>query len=298
MTSSRRKGAIGAILVGYRPDGHGDDAIALARLLADARLVTKVVIVEIVDEWPAPEAERRLAALTEEWRQPVGITARAVAGESVPHALHTLAETEGADALVLGSTHRGLPGRVFAGTTTEHLSHDAGWPILVAPQGFRDARAALHKIGVAYDGSDESQSALDWAVGLASQVGAELRLIAVVEPPPPPAETWAGSVPAEAWADGLSVVETNAVIDVARERKEHELAAARASIGPTNVETMTIVGDVLHELRAAAEELDMLVAGSPRRGRFEHVMLGDASRRLAYSCPAPLALVPITKSIG
>jgi nucleotide-binding universal stress UspA family protein len=297
VTSSRRNEAIGAILVGYRPDGHGDDAVALARLLAETRLVTEVVIVEIVDDWPAPDAERRLAALAEGWPQPVRITARAVADESVPHALHSVAESEGADALVLGSTHRGLPGRVFAGTTTEHLSHDAGWPILVAPEGFRDSRAALHKIGVAYDGSDESQGALDWAVGLASQAGAELRLIAVVEPPPPPAETWAGSVPAEAWSDGLSVVETNAVIDAVRERKEHELAAARASIGPAKVETMTIVGDVLHELRAAAEELDMLVAGSARRGRFEHLMLGDASGRLAYSCPAPLALVPITTSV-
>ena len=84
-------------------------------------------------------------------------------------------------------------------------------------------------------------------------------------------------------------------MDAVRERKERELAAASASVGPTKVETMTIVGDVLHELRAAAEELDMLVVGSARRARFEDLMLGSAARRLAYSCPAPLALVPVAK---
>jgi nucleotide-binding universal stress UspA family protein len=279
------------IVVAYRPDTHGEDAVALARMLAAARLVAKVVLVEVADS-PSPEVERRLAGLVGGWPQPLSISARAVTGKSVSDALLSAGEEEQIDALVLGSTHRGRPGRVFMGTTFEHIAREATWPILVAPEGFKEAGQELKKIGVAYDGSDESQAALHWAADVASQVGAGLRLLAVVEPPPPPTETWAGSVPADAWADGLSVAETTQAVDSMRELRQHELENASASIGPTAVETSTIVGDVLHELRDAATDLDMLVIGSHGRKHFDDLLMGGVARRLAHSCAAPLVLVP------
>jgi nucleotide-binding universal stress UspA family protein len=279
------------IVVAYRPDTHGENAVALARMLASARLVAKVLIVEVAHS-PSPEAEHRLARLVDGWPQPLSVSARVVAGHSVSDALLAVAEEEQADAVVLGSTHRGRPGRVFMGTTFEHIARAATWPILVAPEGFVDASRELKKIGVAYDGSDESQAALDWAVEVASEATAGLRLLAVVEPPPAPTETWAGSVPTEAWGDGLTLAETTEVVDVLRERRQRELESARASIGATAVETVTIVGDVLHELRDAAADLDMLVVGSHGRKRLDDLLVGGVARRLAHSCQAPLVLVP------
>ena len=279
-------------MVGYRPDSHGEDALALARLFASARLVREILIVQVLDGAGSAEDERRVASLAKGWPSEVSVSARTLRGESVAESLHAAAEEERADALVLGATHRGLAGRILRGTTAGHLSPEASWPLLVAPEGFRDAKGTLRKIGVAYDASDESQSALDLAVGLASRVAAGLRLIAVVEPPPAPVETWAGSVPAEAWADGLAAVEAANALDAVREQKRRDLAAARASIGPTAVETQTIVGDAVHELREAARDLDLLVVGSHGRGRVDSLLMGSVSRGLVDSCPAPLAVVP------
>jgi nucleotide-binding universal stress UspA family protein len=288
MVSMHRK-----VVVAYRPDTHGENAVALARMLASARLVAKVVIVEVVHSGSASaEAEQRLAGLVGDWPQPLSVSARVVAAHSVSDALVSVAREEQADAVVLGSTHRGRPGRVFMGTTFENIAREATWPIVVAPEGFASTTTELKKIGVAYDGSDESQAALEWAVGAASEVGAGLRLLAVVEPPPPPAETWAGSMPGEAWGDGLSLADTTNVVDVLRERRQHELEDARATIGSTPVETVTIVGDVLHELRDAAADLDMLVLGSHGRKRLDDLLVGGVARRLAHSCVAPLVLVP------
>src|SRR3954447_7512975 len=286
MGSMRRK-----VVVAYRPDAHGESAVALARVLASARLVASVVIVEVVHP-PSTEAEERLAELVRGWPQPLSVSGRTLVGNSVSDALASAVQEEQADALVLGSTHRGRPGRVFIGTTFEHIAREAAWPILVAPEGFADAAQELKRIGVAYDGSDESQAALRWAAAVASQVGACLRLLAVVEPPPPPAETWAGSVPAEAWGDGLTLAETTNVVDVLRERSQRELESARATVAPTPVETFTFVGDVLHELRDAAADLDMLVVGSHGRRRLDDLLVGGVARRLAHSCQAPLVLVP------
>jgi nucleotide-binding universal stress UspA family protein len=185
---------------------------------------------------------------------------------------------------------------VLRATTADHISPDAGWPIVVAPEGYRDSTRSLRKVGVAFDGSDEARFALDWAVGVASEISAGMRLIAVAEPPPPPAETWAGSAPAEAWSGGLSMAMTEDVLEEIRARMQQNLARARSSIDEREVETVTVVGDATRELRDAAVDLGLLVVGSHSRGRLESVLMGSVSHGLVHSCPSPLAVVPFYKS--
>ena len=284
------------VVVGYRRGPNGEDALALTRVLAAARLVTEVVVVEVIDDDARREkAEDRLRPLLDGWLPDVSVTARAVSGDSVSDVLLASADEEDADALVLGATHRGRAGRMLLGTTAGHVFSVANRPVLVAPRGYRDSAGALERIGIAFDGSTESDRALDWAVDLASKAGARLRLVSVAEPPPPPAETWAGSVPADAWAEGLAVAEVNDVLDVVRARQQRDLETARAAIGLREVETATIVGDPVHELRGEAANLDLLVVGSHGRGRVDSALMGSVSRGLANSCPAPLAVVPSTR---
>jgi nucleotide-binding universal stress UspA family protein len=287
------------ILVGYRHDRHGRDALALGRALAAAGSVKDVVLAEVVDhatilraESRTRAAEQRLEDAAGAWPQGVRVTARAAVGGTPAEALLSLVESEGADLVVLGSTHRGFTKRVLMGTTAGSILSRVRVPVAIAPTHFAQAPSALRAVGVAFDGFVESRAALRWAADFASKLGAELKLVAVVEPLATPLETWGGPVPAEAWGSGLTYVQTAEWNEGMQKRISQDLVAAAASVGRTDAATVVVVGDARHELETASNELDLLVVGSHRRGRVEGVMLGSVSRGLAHSCAAALVVVP------
>jgi nucleotide-binding universal stress UspA family protein len=281
------------IAVAYRGDRHGEDALALAGVLADAGSVGEVVVIEALRAAQSgAAAERRLERLNRPWSQHIQTSLHAVRGGSPVETLVSAVAEHSADLLVLGSTHRGFAGRALLGTTGERLVHAAWFPLVVAPVHFHEGPAPLKTVGVAFDGFGESHVALRWAADLATAFKARLRLIGVVEPQPAPAETWAGGVPGEAWANGLELQQTTYVVEEMRERVDRDLASARASLGRDDTEITTLVGDATGALREEAENLDMLVVGSHGRGHAASVFLGSVSRGLTHSCPVPLAVVP------
>ena len=86
------------------------------------------------------------------------ITTRTIADTSPSRALHILAEIERASLVVIGSSHRGAVGRVFAGTTAERLLHGAPCPVAVAPRGTARGEE-ISRIAVGWDGSAEAGGA-------------------------------------------------------------------------------------------------------------------------------------------
>jgi nucleotide-binding universal stress UspA family protein len=87
------------------------------------------------------EAEQRmsrLGALVEHAPGPrVAVATTVVASARSPaRALHDLAEHHEASLFVLGSSRRGLVGRVLPGAVTDRLLHGAPCPVAVAPGGF------------------------------------------------------------------------------------------------------------------------------------------------------------------
>jgi nucleotide-binding universal stress UspA family protein len=289
------------LVVGYATDRRGADAIALTRLLASATSVKDVVIVEASHGHPfsgshadagTPSTERDLGPLGEGWPAHVRLSSRVVSGSSPATALASAADEVEADLLVLGSSHRGFAGRVLAGTTAGGILPDATWPVVIAPVGYADRSSSLRRVGVAFDGSKESEAALKWGVKLASEFGATLRLLGVVLPPELLVEPSAGIEPGT-MDSGFAVQQANEVSEIIGERMGRELEAARASTGLADAETVLITGDVRRELRRAAEDVDMLVLGSHGEGRVTGVLVGSVSRGLAHSCPAPLAVVPM-----
>jgi nucleotide-binding universal stress UspA family protein len=180
------------IVVGYDGSTRAADALALARMLVEL-LQTGVsgtsgppidVVVALVypdgaigasgqrtlDGDHRRRADRTLADARERWPELSPGAFRIVQAGSPAQGLQRLAREHRVDVLVLGASHRSLPGRVFPGSVTEQTLQDAPCAVLVAPAGYAGGYAAgrpLRRLGIAYDGSPEAREALAEAERLA-----------------------------------------------------------------------------------------------------------------------------------
>jgi len=189
---------------------------------------------------------------------------RRTASDSAPAALQQVAETESADLIVLGSTHRGQVGRVLPGSVGERLLSGAPCAIAIAPKGYSSGiHPSLGIIGVGYDGGEESKLALAMATDLARGTDSSLRLIGVV-----------------ADHDGAS------------ERMEAELVAGADRCREIPAERKLLAGEPAAALADQGVELDLLVLGSRDYGPIRTVLLGGVSREVLRTSPCPVVIVP------
>ena len=177
------------IVVGVDGRQGGRDALRLAAQLAEAG-GGELVAVRVFPYQhrpalagsPAVEEERESTqvALDRELADMGMSTARTqvVADTSPSRALHRMAERERADVLVVGSAHRGAVGRVLGGDVALGSLHGSPCPVAVAPRAMADRAATpLSRIGVGFDGTQESRQALALAVALAKTARAHLQLL-------------------------------------------------------------------------------------------------------------------------
>ena len=214
--------------------------------------------------------------------RPVPHEVRAIAGLSAPKALHALCAETGADALVIGSCHRGRVGRTVLGGVGDRLVHGAPSPVVVAPRDYATTRG-LQTIGVGYDGSDDARAALDRAIAVAEATGAALELIGVAEPVVPAVAMGGVAFPYEQ----VAASQHKACEDALRE------GVARVD-SRVEVTTTTLDGPAGLRLAEAAAHLDLLVIGSRGYGPVRAVMIGTVGRALAHEAPCPLMIVPRT----
>ncbi len=100
---------------------------------------------------------------------------------SAPRGLTKAAEELEADAIIIGSSHRGPIGRVLMGDAGTRLAAGSACPVIVTPRGWATTkRDELGRIGIAYDATPESKAALTFGVELAQKAGASPELIGVV----------------------------------------------------------------------------------------------------------------------
>lgn len=205
-----------------------------------------------------------------------------VADDHPARALKRLAGKERPDVLVVGSSHRGRLGRALLGTTGDAVVHGAPCAVVVAPRDFRAGDAPIGRIGIAFDGSRESDAALDFAQDLAERFGASLEVLSVlrlvelaITPPHPYA--YAG------------------VLEDSRAQMQELVDSALDRIRPG----VQAVGRVLEgapaaTLADAAREMDLLVVGSRGHGVLATVVLGSVTRPLLHDAPCPMVVVPRT----
>jgi nucleotide-binding universal stress UspA family protein len=276
------------IIVGYDGREGGRDALSLGARLAGAYgddLVVTSVFGHDQQMGPGKDySDRRRRGFTlvrQEVRDALGGRdfEHRLFDDTAAHALHELARTIEARAVVLGSTHRSTLGRVILGTVGESMLSGSPAAVVVAPRGYSDGpHAEIGLIGVAFDGNPESDVALLAAADLASRTDSELEVITVG--------------PSHGAVDShLGPVEA---ID---EEFRGRLHAAKDLAGRP-VKEVYERGDTADVLAARGVELDLLIIGSRGYGPVRRALLGSVGARLLNIAPCPVMVVPRSAEDG
>ncbi|MGZ4299740.1 MAG: universal stress protein [Solirubrobacteraceae bacterium] len=268
------------VLVGVDGRSGGDDAVVLARqLAAPGARVTLANIYGSVS-WPPgsggmflddqrTEAQALLDRERDRWP---GTTTVHACASTVGRGLHELAAHSDADLIVVGSTHRGIPGRVFIGDDTRAAFYGAPCAIAIAPHGYAMATTPLTRIAVAYDDTPESHRALAAARRIAESTGAGIIAMRVVGP-----EEVRQTAPLPAdWPPA-----TAALVDQAQ----------RSLDAIDGVEGIAVSGGPREELTRLAEDVDLLIVGSRGYGPLGCVLHGSVSSYLERHVSSALLII-------
>ena len=283
------------IIVGVDESDRSKDAVALASQLARGSGAELVLVCAYpYDDVPArgmatgyrrylrQDAVAAIERAQEKVADLPPLTPRTIAELSPAKGIETVAASENASLIVIGSSHRGVVGRVLAGTTAERLLHGSPCPVAVAPNGFRDQQdLVIRTVGVAYDRSPESKAALSAATAVSRSLGARLRVIDVLD------ALWIGT---PALMSGPGYIMPPEELE---KRARKGLAEMVAEL-PDDVlaEPVLRVGDPGHELAAETENVDLMIVGSRGYGPHRAVLLGSVSGRLVRDAACPVVVVP------
>lgn len=269
------------VVVGVDGGDGGRDAIALARALVapGGRLTLAHVYFGESYAWRGSNAiydlveRERAGDLLREARRETGLDAslRWHGASSPGRGLHELAETLHADLLVVGSSRRGLMGRVLSGDDTRAALNHAPCAVAIAPAGYARQTVAIREIGVGYNGSPESEHALGVARDIAAQRHAKLSAFEAVSMP-----SYSYSGPIEYHEDM-----TEEMVQRAQER----VAAVQ------DVEPHAAYGVPAVELALFSASVDLLVIGSRSYGPLGRLVHGSTTQQLARRAACPLLVL-------
>jgi nucleotide-binding universal stress UspA family protein len=280
------------IVVGYDGSDRARDALALAvQLRARDGVVIAGCVYPATGPGRGKQLEPVLADAARETLAEAGkqidadwLSLRPVLGHSPAHGLHVLSEEAEADLVAVGSSHRGDVGRVLAGSTGERLLNGSPCPVTVAPQGFAIDARSPRVIGVAFDGSQEANTALHEGAALAGEFDATLKLMTVV----PPLEVFADDV-------RYHPQHTDAEIEHYRREEFRRMLEDAAEPLPDELRTATVLleGQAAAELvDEAGKGIDLLVMGSRNYGPIRRVMVGSTAIAVMRRSPCPVLVIP------
>jgi nucleotide-binding universal stress UspA family protein len=273
--------AFNKILVGIDDHDQARDAVSLAAALARTS-GSELLVAAAIEYDPLPlgrefydqarsEHFARLFSVAEEYV--TGLAHRRFELDKAPgDALVELAQSELVDAVVIGSTHRGLMGRALHGTLADALVEHCGCPVIVAPHGYAGrGHAGFGSIAVGCDGSPSATRAIDFAENLAEAFDCELRIV--------------GAVPTYDDApDPLHATRES----IYRER----VAVGRRRVSRVPVSEAIEFGDAAQRLAHQGIDSDFIVVGSRGHGRLGRTVLGSVASRLVRLAPCPVVVVP------
>jgi nucleotide-binding universal stress UspA family protein len=284
------------VIIGFDGSEHARDALALGRALA-ATLHTRVIVVNAYTpgEWLwAPgtarplsedESKRVMDAAEAELSDKDHYELRSIPSPSAAGALYVAAESECAQIIVVGSSHRSTVGRVLLGTVTQEVLDASPCAVLVAPAGLAATTPPIRlaRIGVGFDDTPQAHDALAIARSLARLTRGELHIV------------WAAHLAAKALPLAfVSFLQPNYFQEV-RGKVEQRLEQAAAPIRIRDklfVQTEIASGGTTAALVQRSRDLDLLVLGSRGYGPLQRVLLGSISRAVVKEARCPILVVP------
>lgn len=269
------------VVAAYNATDEAADGLALARMLAritDRDLLVTRVLEDMVTTPTFDRKEdlhvservrstrRALMAAVPDAGTPPPITA--IPDPRIARGLHEVARTRNAAYLVLGSSHHSRLGRILFGGSAERVIDGAPCPVAVAPPGFRDtAQLRPASVGVAYDGTGPSRTALRQGVDLARAAGVSLRI--------------------------LTFVRRGHEENGRRCLADAERLATEWGGGQVPCATSLLEGSRPSSLVAETDGgVGLLVAGTRGHGVLQRVLLGSVSTALVREARCPVLVVP------
>jgi nucleotide-binding universal stress UspA family protein len=271
------------VLVGVDGRPAGRDAIALASRLIDPDGKLTLAHVHSGPLHPSHavtpgllrEEHEASAKLLEQERAAGEVDAEliSIVGASPGRALHQQAEEQHADLLIVGSCSRGVLGRTMLGDDTRSALNGAPCAIAIASLGYAEHPTPLARIGVGYDGSPESELALQTARELAQATRASVEALEVI------------SLPTYGYTGILPPLTGKGLDEMLQE------ASARMEKLP-EVKGQAVCGLTGEELAAFANTVDLLIVGSRGYGPMKRMMLGSTSGYLERHARCSLLVLP------
>lgn len=289
------------ILLGYAPDTRGDDALALAALLArtaDAQLVVANVHApawpargpgSVDAEWVAYLRDEAKAALVQA-RQKLS---RRVPKKDLEYVVGThkgsgrglveIAKEHEADLIVIGSAPRGRPGRIAIGSTADQLLHGSPVPVMLAPRGYAEnPPRKLQRLSIAYWRRRDAAATLAVAAGVAERLGIPVHLVTLV-----------------INARGLTKRFRNEEEIVRRHSEQAEADLAEAAAGlDGDVTTEVLTGSNVTKALSSGDWRagELIACMSSEGGPLRKVFLGDTSGKIVRASAAPVVILPRASS--
>jgi len=253
-------------------------AAAVARF-ADVPLLIASIRTDVA---PAPSARddrlrEELERLRADLTRDNGVEVRTRVVKALPPArvarsLQAVIDEERASLVVVGSSKRGVIGRVAPGTTAQRVINGSACPVVVVPHGY-DPPNQLTTIGVAFVPTPEGRRALHEAASIAQMLDADLRVLTVVTP-------------------GIGTNASAGPTGEAAGRNHAEIADSIAGLaGGVRTASEVLVGDPANALVSASQQLDLLVMGSRGYRPGLAVLLGSVSRRVTMRAHCPVLVV-------
>lgn len=280
-----------SIIIGYEPEHGGFDSVQLGRVFKNALGGRAIVATAL--PWPDyllphDELQQQLDVAMkprfEELRDrfpDLDADVRVVASRSGARALQEMAEAEGAKLIVIGSSHRGAIGRTLAGSVGDSLSYGSPCAVAIAPHGYADVDSGCERIAAAFDGSPESWSALETAIGLAARLRASLAVLTVAD------------YLSYGYSTTWSILSAGELEDAERREKRRLLETAMSRVpDDLSSEGHVLVGNAGLALAESSTDYDLIVAGSRGYGPLRRTLLGSTTRSLLRASSCPVLILP------